>query len=116
VAVSGDGRLVASGGMDGAVRLWEAEGGHPLAALRGHTGEVFSVALSGDGRLVASGGDDGTVRLWAPSTGVCLRLLRDDRRFERVDITGLTGVTEAQRQVLLALGAVERSGDTSLAN
>jgi hypothetical protein len=30
-----------------------------------------------------------------------------------VDITGLTGVTEAQRQVLLALGAVERSADTA---
>jgi hypothetical protein len=30
-----------------------------------------------------------------------------------MDITGLTGVTEAQRQVLLALGAVDRSGETA---
>ncbi len=39
-----------------------------------------------------------------------MRTLRGDRRYERLDITGLTGVTEAQRQAMLALGAVERTG------
>jgi WD40 repeat protein len=68
------------------------------------------VALSKDGRLLASGGFDGTVRLWEPSRGTHLQTLRSDRRYERVDITGLTGVTEAQRAALLALGAVERRG------
>jgi hypothetical protein len=37
-------------------------------------------------------------------------MLRSDRRYERLDITGLTGITEAQRAALLALGAVERGG------
>jgi hypothetical protein len=36
-------------------------------------------------------------------------MLRGDRRYERMDITGLTGVTEAQQTALVALGAVERS-------
>jgi hypothetical protein len=31
-----------------------------------------------------------------------------DRRYQRLDITGLTGVTDAQRTALLAQGAVER--------
>jgi WD40 repeat protein len=132
VGLAGDGRLVASGGLDGTVRLWEARDppavgtpsgenptgvllrtpGQPVATLRGHTGAVWGVALTGDGRLLASGGDDGAVRLWdpqrGPRSGACLRTLRSDRRYERLDITGLTGVTEAQRAALLTLGAFDR--------
>jgi WD40 repeat protein len=96
-----------SGGQDGTVRLWEATAGEPLATLQGHTGGVRGVALSADGRLLASGGQDGTVRLWEASSAVSLRTLRSDRRYERLDITGLTGVTTAQRTALLALGAAD---------
>jgi hypothetical protein len=113
-----DGQLLASGGLDGTIRLWETPTGQLVSTLQGHTGGVRSVALSADGWVLASGGDDGTVRLWDPrvarsagqaaSSGACLRTLRSDRRYARVDITGLTGVTVAQRAALLALGAVDR--------
>jgi WD40 repeat protein len=93
--------------VDGTVRLWDARSGQPRSVLRGHAGLVYGVALSRDGQLVASSGVDGTVRLWLTTSGACVRILRDDRRFERVDITGLTGVTEAQWRALLALGARE---------
>jgi WD40 repeat protein len=70
------------------------------------------VALSADGRLLASGGWDGTVQLWETPGGAHLRTLRAERRYERLDITGLTGITEAQRGALLALGAVEGKAST----
>jgi hypothetical protein len=42
-----------------------------------------------------------------------LRTLRAEGRYERLDITGLTGVTAAQRAALLALGAVDRDAPAS---
>ncbi len=65
--------------------------------------------MSADAELGVSGGADGAVRLWDTAEGSPLRVLRVDRRYERLDITGLSGVTEAQRRALLALGAVDRS-------
>jgi small GTP-binding protein len=48
-----------------------------LHVLRGHIGEVLSVAWSADGRRVVSGALDGTIRLWDVETGLYLRLLND---------------------------------------
>jgi hypothetical protein len=56
---------------------------------------------------LASGSLGGTVRLWEARSGACLRTLRADRRYERLDITALTGVAAAQRAALLALGALD---------
>src|SRR5262245_20618437 len=83
VALSGDGRLAASGGLDGAVRLWDTASGVCLFILEGHAAAFVSVALSGGGQLLASGGYDGTFRLWETRSSAQLRTLRPDRYYER---------------------------------
>lgn len=64
LAFSTDGKMIASGGGDNLVRLWNAETGKQLLTLKGHENDVYSVAIRPDGRQVASGSKDGTVRLW----------------------------------------------------
>jgi WD40 repeat protein len=110
VALSDDMQMIASASFDGTVRLWKALTGECLAVLDGHSDAVYDVVISVDGRTVASGSLDGTVKLWDTTSHALLQTLRPDRRYERMDITGLTGVTEAQRATLLALGAVETPG------
>jgi WD40 repeat protein/DNA-binding SARP family transcriptional activator len=107
-ALSPDETLVASGSLDGTVRVWDRHAGTERHRLLGHTGGVFAVAFSPDGASLASGSDDETIGLWDIRKGVCLATLRADGPYTGMNIAGATGLTEAQRAALKALGAVER--------
>ena len=76
VAYSLDGKLLASGGWDGTVRLWNPHDGGETSLLAGHAGSVRSVAFTPDGTLLASGGRDRTIRLWDTAARTSAGVLR----------------------------------------
>jgi len=64
VAISPDGRLLASGFLYEGIKIWEVDSGVPIRSLRGHTASVNSIAFSPDSQLLVSGSRDRTIRLW----------------------------------------------------
>jgi WD40 repeat protein len=75
VAMSADGRTVATGSVDKTARLWDVASGQCTATLVGHAYNVMSVAMSADGRMVATGSVDMTARLWDVASGQCTMTL-----------------------------------------
>ena len=69
VAFSPDGRRIAAGCADGAVRIWDTSTGGAGLTLGGDDKPVLSVAIGPSGDIIASASQDGTVRLWDADTG-----------------------------------------------
>ncbi|MBE9191915.1 pentapeptide repeat-containing protein [Gloeocapsopsis crepidinum LEGE 06123] len=107
VTFSPQGKILASGSHDKTVKLWDVDAGVCLKSLSGHLGEVWAIAFSSDGNMLASGGTDQTIKLWDVATGKCIRTLPVPRIYEKMNITGVTGLTTAQKSSLQALGAVD---------
>jgi WD40 repeat protein len=65
LAVSRDGRFLASIGDDGMARVWSTADQSEVAPCVGHKGAIHSVAFSPDGtRLVTGGKDDSSIHIW----------------------------------------------------
>jgi hypothetical protein len=74
---SPDGRLLATGGYDAKIVLWDAATGKQLRTLSGHNGAIFSLAFSPDGNLLASASADQTIKIWRVRDGERLDTLKE---------------------------------------
>jgi WD40 repeat protein len=78
IAFSADGQRLATGGEENTVKIWDTKTGAELRTLRGHSGDIYTVAFSPDpnGRWLASAGEDSTVKVWDSHTGKLVRTFR----------------------------------------
>ena len=98
--------VLISGG-DGILQWWNVRTRTVLWERQAHQGTIHALRRSPDGTRLASIGDDGVIMLWDLRTGDHLQTLRRDRPYERLNITGIRGLTDAQKETLYALGAIE---------
>ncbi len=68
LALDPAGKILASAGEDGMIRLWNVADGKELRAWQAHTGLVLRVVFSHDGKTLASSGRDNILKWWDPQT------------------------------------------------
>lgn len=86
IAISADGKLIASGGHDGSVMVWDSSSGDSLVQLVGHTDAIEELTFSPDGKWLVTASNDATMKIWDVLTGDILQ--------DYVDFTGVVlGVT-----------------------
>jgi WD40 repeat protein/transcriptional regulator with XRE-family HTH domain len=107
------GEFLVSAGSDGRLRWWQMHSGECVRVQPAHQGMVWALKVSPDGRRFASCGEDGAIRLWDLESGKQVRTLRHDRPYERLNITGIQGLTQAEIATLRALGAIEDAASQS---
>ncbi|MCX7424118.1 MAG: WD40 repeat domain-containing protein, partial [Planctomycetia bacterium] len=83
VAFSPDSAIIASGGKDGKIKIWDVGTRRMLAEATADRGAVMSVAFSPDGKQLASAGADHQIRLW--SVDELKAVPREEPRFPKVE-------------------------------
>jgi WD40 repeat protein len=64
LALSPDGRVVATAGLDNVIHLWADGGDKPIGTLAGHRKRIDSPAFSPDGKKLASAGYENFAYVW----------------------------------------------------
>ena len=56
--------MLAAGGLNGTVSIFDLEKGELVVLLKGHTGGIRTLAFAEDGRTLISRSEDGVVKIW----------------------------------------------------
>ncbi|MEM6840465.1 MAG: WD40 repeat domain-containing protein, partial [Cyanobacteria bacterium P01_C01_bin.120] len=107
VTFSPDGQLVASGGLDRTIRVWEVKTGTCIQTISNHSEPISSLTFNPNGKVLASSGESGIIiHLSAIKTGRLLQELKTDSPYKGMNITDVQGLSQAQKSNLITLGAV----------
>ncbi|MDF2386842.1 hypothetical protein JMG10_35600 [Nostoc ellipsosporum NOK] len=64
IQFSDDHQILASGGEDGQIKIWNPHAGELIHNVMGHSQTIFSLAISPDNSIIASASQDSYVKLW----------------------------------------------------
>jgi WD40 repeat protein/serine/threonine protein kinase len=78
IAVSPNGKLLASAGLDRIIKIWDTSTWKLRATLTGHLSDVYSLAFNADATRLVSGSSDRTVRVWDVESAQELVTLRGE--------------------------------------
>lgn len=67
--------LLASGGPEKTVRVWDCRSGKRITKLVGHTDNVRDILVSHDGATIMTASSDRTVKVWSTMAGRCMYTL-----------------------------------------
>lgn len=107
IIFSHDDRIMASSSHDNTIRLWDVNKFTCIAVLEEHNSWIYSIAFNSDSSILASGSGDQTIKIWDMKTYQCIKTLRHPQPYEDMNITGVQGLTDAEKVTLKTLGAVE---------
>lgn len=74
-ALRARGSMLASGGPESVVRLWDAKSGKGITKLVGHTDNVRDILISDDGDTLLTASSDQTIKVWSIAAGRCIHTL-----------------------------------------
>jgi WD40 repeat protein/DNA-binding SARP family transcriptional activator len=111
IVISADGQSLFSGSADRTIAVWDMQNYQLVRTFHGHTHWVWSLSLSPNGDTLASGSPDETIRIWNTQSGDCIAILAAPGPYAGMNATAVTGITEAQKTAIKALGAYEQSVD-----
>jgi WD40 repeat protein len=106
-AYSPDGARILTASDDGTARIWDAESGAEIAALRPEAGEIKSAVFSPDGKRVALAVGDATARIWDITTGRDRVILKGHKE----SLKSLAFDPEGKRVVTASLDGTARIWD-----
>ena len=74
-ALCTNGSILASGGPESVVRLWDPKAGKNITKFVGHADNIRSILMSDDGGTLMTASSDQTVKVWSVTAGRCMHTL-----------------------------------------
>ena len=107
VQFTAENQLLAIGRCDRAIQIWNVATGECWKTLDTSDSTIDWVSISPDWQTLASGSSNDTIQLWDLATCDRAHRLKVGRPYEGTNIVGVTGITSAQKDTLIALGATD---------